>query len=162
MPSTKATKKTIKSKYNAKDKSIASLKTMKMSSSTTISSVRTTSLPPTESITVGTSNVATTSIPSTTAKSVTDITKRPTPFASVMPLATTTGSLGLQTIGAAVQTKAFPSRPRVVSRLQDKINSLECDMQNELIESNVWRGNETHELCLPNTVSLLIILSLSI
>lgn len=154
----KASKKPIKSKYNAKDKSIAMLKTMKLPTSTTMSSVRTTSVPPTEFITVVKANAPTTLITTTTAKSVTDTTKRPTPFVSVTPSATTSGSLGLQT--AAVQTKAFPSRPRVVSRLQDKINSLECDMQNELIESNVWRGNETHELCLPNTVSLLIILSL--
>lgn len=153
----KATKKPIKIKYNAKDKSIAMLKTMKMSTST-MSPVQTSSVPPTEFVTVVISSAPTTLITTTTAQSVTDITKRPTPFVSVTPLAPTTGSLGLQT--AAIQTKAFPSRPRVVSRLQDKINSLECDMQNELIESNVWRGNETHELCLPNTVSLLIILSL--
>lgn len=160
MPPSKSTKKTIKSKYNTKDKSIAMLKTIKTPTSTTMPSVRTSSVPPTEFITVGISNTPTTLITTTTAESVTDITKRPTPFVSVTPLATTTSSLGLQTIAAAVQTKAFPSRPRVVSRLQDKINSLECDMQNELIESNVWRGNETHELCLPNTVSLLIIFSL--
>ncbi len=48
------------------------------------------------------------------------------------------------------------SRSHVLSRMQEKINSLECDiqMQNEPIESSIWRGNETHELCLPNTVSL--------
>lgn len=45
------------------------------------------------------------------------------------------------------------SRPRVITRLQEKINSLECDMQNVPVDSNVWRGNETHELCLPNMVS---------
>lgn len=47
------------------------------------------------------------------------------------------------------------SRSHVLSRMQEKINSLECDiqMQNEPIDSSVWRGNETHELCLPNTVS---------
>lgn len=49
------------------------------------------------------------------------------------------------------------SRSHVLSRMQEKINALECDiqMQNEAIESSIWRGNETHELCLPNTVSLL-------
>lgn len=51
------------------------------------------------------------------------------------------------------------SRSHVLSRMQEKINSLECDIQiqNEPIESSIWRGNETHELCLPNTVSLLSI-----
>lgn len=44
-------------------------------------------------------------------------------------------------------------RGRVLTRLQEKINSLECDMQNVPSDSNVWRGNETHELSLPNTVS---------
>lgn len=50
------------------------------------------------------------------------------------------------------------SRSHVLSRMQEKINSLECDiqMQNEPI----WRGNETHELFLPNTVSLEIKLKL--
>lgn len=48
------------------------------------------------------------------------------------------------------------SRSHVLSRMEEKINSLECDIQiqNEPIESSIWRGNETHELCLPNTVSL--------
>lgn len=47
------------------------------------------------------------------------------------------------------------SRSHVLSRMQEKINSLECDiqMQNEPTDSSIWRGNETHELCLPNTVS---------
>lgn len=57
----------------------------------------------------------------------------------------------------AVNNLAKPySRSHVLSRMEEKINSLECDIQiqNEPIESSVWRGNETHELCLPNTVSL--------
>lgn len=41
-----------------------------------------------------------------------------------------------------------------LSRLQEKINSLECEMPTDLVEATVWRGNETHELALPNTVSL--------
>ncbi|KAG4066758.1 hypothetical protein HA402_012825 [Bradysia odoriphaga] len=46
------------------------------------------------------------------------------------------------------------SRSHVLSRMQEKINALECDiqMQNEPIEASIWRGNETHELCLPNTI----------
>ncbi|TDG45135.1 hypothetical protein AWZ03_008473 [Drosophila navojoa] len=40
--------------------------------------------------------------------------------------------------------------PRILSRLQEKINSLECDIQNVPQDSHLWRGNETHELLLPN------------
>uniref|UniRef100_A0A336MMI6 CSON014278 protein n=1 Tax=Culicoides sonorensis TaxID=179676 RepID=A0A336MMI6_CULSO len=60
-------------------------------------------------------------------------------------------------------------RPRVLSRLQEKINQLDCDLQSfppqppqnaasglptiseEYIK--IWRGNETHELSLPIVVS---------
>lgn len=58
---------------------------------------------------------------------------------------------------------AAPAGPIVVvhslhqlSRLQEKINSLECEMPSDLVEATVWRGNETHELALPNTVSPLL------
>lgn len=48
------------------------------------------------------------------------------------------------------------SRPRVLTHLQEKINSLDCDMQNAMPkDASVWRGNETHELNLPTTVSLI-------
>ncbi|XP_023166221.2 uncharacterized protein LOC111596297 [Drosophila hydei] len=40
--------------------------------------------------------------------------------------------------------------PRILSRLQEKINSLDCDIQNVPQDSHLWRGNETHELLLPN------------
>lgn len=46
------------------------------------------------------------------------------------------------------------SRPRVLTRLQEKINSLECDIQNLPQDAHLWRGNETHELLLPITVSV--------
>lgn len=46
------------------------------------------------------------------------------------------------------------SHLRVLSRLEEKINSLDCDIQNlSILDTNVWRGNETHELNLPITVS---------
>ncbi|CRK88288.1 CLUMA_CG002067, isoform A [Clunio marinus] len=44
------------------------------------------------------------------------------------------------------------SHPRVLSRFEEKLNSLDCDIQNLSTESAVWRGNETHELCLPKKV----------
>ncbi|XP_039949335.1 uncharacterized protein LOC120767389 [Bactrocera tryoni] len=40
-------------------------------------------------------------------------------------------------------------RPRILSRLQEKINSLECEIQNVPSDAHLWRGNETHELLLP-------------
>ncbi|EDW87295.2 uncharacterized protein LOC6526464 isoform X1 [Drosophila yakuba] len=41
------------------------------------------------------------------------------------------------------------ARPRILSRLQEKINSLECEISNVPQDSHLWRGNETHELLLP-------------
>ncbi|XP_058819541.1 uncharacterized protein LOC131682226 [Topomyia yanbarensis] len=36
-----------------------------------------------------------------------------------------------------------------LSRLQEKINTLDCDIQPLSPDSSIWRGNETHELELP-------------
>ncbi|XP_017009787.2 uncharacterized protein wry isoform X2 [Drosophila takahashii] len=48
------------------------------------------------------------------------------------------------------KTAAKPiARPRILSRLQEKINSLECEIPNVPQDSHLWRGNETHELLLP-------------
>ncbi|KAH8333828.1 hypothetical protein KR059_003698 [Drosophila kikkawai] len=41
------------------------------------------------------------------------------------------------------------ARPRILSRLQEKINSLECEIPTVPQDSHLWRGNETHELLLP-------------
>uniref|UniRef100_A0A1A9WZN9 Uncharacterized protein n=1 Tax=Glossina brevipalpis TaxID=37001 RepID=A0A1A9WZN9_9MUSC len=41
------------------------------------------------------------------------------------------------------------ARPRILSPLQEKINSLECNIQILPQNSHLWRGNETHELLLP-------------
>ncbi|XP_044315415.1 uncharacterized protein LOC108046535 isoform X2 [Drosophila rhopaloa] len=41
------------------------------------------------------------------------------------------------------------ARPRILSRLQEKINSLECEIPGVPQDSHLWRGNETHELLLP-------------
>ncbi|KAH8289895.1 hypothetical protein KR018_000584 [Drosophila ironensis] len=41
------------------------------------------------------------------------------------------------------------ARPRILSRLQEKINSLECEIPPVPQDSHLWRGNETHELLLP-------------
>lgn len=50
------------------------------------------------------------------------------------------------------------TRPRVLTRLEEKMNSLECEIQSVPQESHVWRGNETHELMLPIMVSGFIFL----
>lgn len=51
------------------------------------------------------------------------------------------------------QQRTYTPRPRVISRLEEKLNQLDCDIQNLSADSTVWRGNETHELNLPITVS---------
>lgn len=64
-------------------------------------------------------------------------------------------------IAAETEESSSTQRPAValhvpssLSRLQEKLNVLECEMPGELAtDVNVWRGNETHELNLPNTVS---------
>ncbi|XP_023031742.1 uncharacterized protein LOC6642814 isoform X1 [Drosophila willistoni] len=58
----------------------------------------------------------------------------------------------LATMDTANPTKAASkpiARPRILSRLQEKINSLECEIQTVPQDSHLWRGNETHELLLP-------------
>lgn len=66
---------------------------------------------------------------------------------------TTTTIVSTTTATAVVPTMASKSkpisRPRILSRLQEKINSLECDIQTLPSDSHIWRGNETHELMLP-------------
>lgn len=59
------------------------------------------------------------------------------------------------TITSTASSIVMPtSHLRVLSRLEEKINSLDCDIQNlSILDTNVWRGNETHELNLPITVS---------
>lgn len=54
---------------------------------------------------------------------------------------------------ATSSVKIPPTHIRVLSRLEEKINSLDCDIQNLPADSTIWRGNETHELNLPITVS---------
>uniref|UniRef100_A0A182LRT0 EGF-like domain-containing protein n=1 Tax=Anopheles culicifacies TaxID=139723 RepID=A0A182LRT0_9DIPT len=51
----------------------------------------------------------------------------------------------------SVATNERPmSKPSVaLSRLHEKINTLDCEIQSIAPDSSVWRGNETHELQLP-------------
>ncbi|XP_069704556.1 delta and Notch-like epidermal growth factor-related receptor isoform X2 [Periplaneta americana] len=46
----------------------------------------------------------------------------------------------------------LPSVHRIPSRLEEKLESLSCDIPPLPTESRLWRGNETHELMLPITV----------
>jgi hypothetical protein len=46
-----------------------------------------------------------------------------------------------------------PPAHRIPSRLEEKLEFLSCDIPPLPTESRLWRGNETHELMLPITVS---------
>ncbi|BFF95981.1 uncharacterized protein DMAD_13274 [Drosophila madeirensis] len=85
----------------------------------------------------------------------------PSPPASLPPSSSTTTMATpapmMATSRTRLQRPANPAkaaskpiaRPRILSRLQEKINSLECEIQNVPQDSHLWRGNETHELLLP-------------
>ncbi|XP_022227217.2 uncharacterized protein LOC111077305, partial [Drosophila obscura] len=82
-------------------------------------------------------------------------TPSPTPSPSTTTLATpapmmATSRTRTQRPVNPAKTASKPiARPRILSRLQEKINSLECEIQNVPQDSHLWRGNETHELLLP-------------
>ncbi|XP_039494309.1 protein HEG isoform X3 [Drosophila santomea] len=94
--------------------------------------------------------------PSTTSTS-TGTSSSSSPTSTTITSSTTTT---MATLLASVRTRpaaANPTktaskpiaRPRILSRLQEKINSLECEISNVPQDSHLWRGNETHELLLP-------------
>jgi hypothetical protein len=75
---------------------------------------------------------------------------------STVPASTTI----LPTIITTEEQFTMPtSHPRVLSRLEEKLNLLDCDIQNLSADSTIWRGNETHELNLPITVSNFLFLT---
>lgn len=99
----------------------------------------------------------------TPPKSVDKSTASPSSTTSTSTSTTTTMATLLATArtrpSAANPTKTASkpiARPRILSRLQEKINSLECEIPNVPQDSHLWRGNETHELLLPIVVSSLI------
>jgi len=53
----------------------------------------------------------------------------------------------------ATTTTHQPQARRIPSRLEEKLQSLSCDIPPLPTESRLWRGNETHEVMLPITVS---------
>ncbi|GBP20658.1 hypothetical protein EVAR_16531_1 [Eumeta japonica] len=54
-----------------------------------------------------------------------------------------------------VKESASPTyAPRAPARLQERLAAIDCDLPLLPNESRLWRGNETHELNLPITVSL--------
>jgi hypothetical protein len=82
--------------------------------------------------------------------------KIPSEASHSIAMATTVEPITTSTSGATLTEQPFiipTSRPRMLSRLEEKLNSLDCDIQNLSADSTVWRGNETHELNLPITVS---------
>uniref|UniRef100_A0A182K542 Uncharacterized protein n=1 Tax=Anopheles christyi TaxID=43041 RepID=A0A182K542_9DIPT len=59
-------------------------------------------------------------------------------------------TVALSRIDETVQVIGVASKPSVpLSRLHEKINTLDCEIQSIAPDSSVWRGNETHELQLP-------------
>jgi hypothetical protein len=66
-----------------------------------------------------------------------------------------TSTMAMADIIATTTTKhqPQPSAHRIPSRLEEKLESLSCDIPPLPTESRLWRGNETHELMLPITVS---------
>lgn len=92
--------------------------------------------------------------------------------ANVYPADTVQQQADTETLHPTIKIPVFHPlvRPRVLSRLQEKINQLDCDLQSfppqppqnaasglpgaseEYIK--IWRGNETHELSLPIVVSI--------
>ncbi|XP_053672846.1 serine-rich adhesin for platelets-like [Anopheles nili] len=88
------------------------------------------------------------------------------PASSTTPTTTTSSSVMMSTVSAASSSASAAgnhdgSSPEAVlstshtkpavalSRLHEKINTLDCEIQSIAPESSVWRGNETHELPLP-------------
>ena len=69
------------------------------------------------------------------------------------PTATSSLTTSVPTVTQPVIVENLIARPHTLSRMQEKINSLDCDLQNLSPESTIWRGNETHELNLPIHVS---------
>lgn len=73
-------------------------------------------------------------------------------------LAVTTTEPLATTVKSTTPQRPYTTHPRVISRLEEKLNQLDCDIQNLSADSQVWRGNETHELNLPIKVSFVQLL----
>jgi len=90
-----------------------------------------------------TSHTTRTPVPSST-------TEQPT---STVTTADTTGTTTTtRTTTTETHQQQLPAH-RIPSRLEEKLESLSCDIPPLPTESRLWRGNETHELMLPITVS---------
>jgi len=77
-------------------------------------------------------------------------TEQPT---STVTTADTTGTTTTtRTTTTETHQQQLPAH-RIPSRLEEKLESLSCDIPPLPTESRLWRGNETHELMLPITVS---------
>lgn len=110
------------------------LTTLATGYSTTIDRVSTKAV--TESEGVGTSTVATTSRSETSTQGGTS---EDLPSTTSVPV---------------VPERSYPAR--TPSRLDERLEALDCDIPLLPAESRLWRGNETHELMLPITVSSII------
>lgn len=98
--------------------------------------------------------------PSLTATSTSTSSTSPSPLPSTTTMATpmpllATARTRPQSANPTKTASKPIARPRILSRLQEKINSLECEIPTVPQDSHLWRGNETHELLLPIVVSAL-------
>ncbi|XP_032571707.1 uncharacterized protein LOC6617417 isoform X2 [Drosophila sechellia] len=102
-------------------------------------------LTPPKSVDKSTASPSSTTSTSSKTTTTTTIASPTTTMATLLATARTRPSAANPT-----KTASKPiARPRILSRLQEKINSLECEIPNVPQDSHLWRGNETHELLLP-------------
>lgn len=79
-------------------------------------------------------------------------TRPPTSLSTAEP-STSTMAIASSTVTTTTTHQPQPPAHRIPSRLEEKLESLSCDIPPLPTESRLWRGNETHELMLPITVS---------
>jgi hypothetical protein len=79
-------------------------------------------------------------------------TRPPTSLSTAEP-STSTVAIASSTVTTTTTYQPQPPAHRIPSRLEEKLESLSCDIPPLPTESRLWRGNETHELMLPITVS---------
>lgn len=103
----------------------------------------------------GASGVATTIKPNVVREKLLSTNRVPIDASRLVP---TTSEPMATTVTSTTPQRLYTTHPRVISRLEEKLNQLDCDIQNLSADSQVWRGNETHELNLPIKVSCSIIL----
>ncbi|KAF2904396.1 hypothetical protein ILUMI_01786, partial [Ignelater luminosus] len=97
-----------------------------------------------------------------TIASTTTFTSQPTTTTNIITSTSSTDSTSSSSVTSSTTTTSTTattteSRPdylmphRIPSQLEEKLQSLSCDLPLLPSESRLWKGNETHELLLPIT-----------